>query len=223
MSHTGTSAWWTEVQHLRGAAARTDEARRRADQADLAARRASRERRNIEAEVASIPEPAPTVAAATAGAAAPGAAVEPADAARPRRAAEPADAARPRRAAESASAAAASAPQRRRFETDAPASAPRRREHADPAIAARRLDGPPVPRRGGYGDAVAIPGRRTIEIRGRTVPAPAVPPSLELDRTRRPSRRAVERIGPRPDRLAMWALVMGLLLIAVAITTASPT
>jgi translation initiation factor IF-2 len=190
MSHTGTSAWWTEVQHLRGAAARTDEARRRADQADLAARRASRERRNIEAEVASTPAPTPA------------AAVE------PRRAAEPA---------------AAATPPRPRFEPDAPASAPRRREHAAPASAPRRLDGPPVPRRGGYGDAVAIPGRRTIEIRGRTVPAPAVPPSLELDRTRRPPRRAVERIGPRPDRLAMWALVMGLLLIAVAITTASPT
>ena len=163
MSHTGTSAWWTEVQHLRGAAAQTDEARRRADQADRAARRASRERRSVEAEVASIPAPAPT------------------------------------------------------------AGPPRRREHADPPTAQRRYDAPPVARRGGYGDAVAIPGRRTIEIRGRTVPAPAVPPSLELDRTRRPPRRAVERIGPRPDRLAMWALVMGLLLIAVAITTASPT
>jgi hypothetical protein len=190
MSHTGTSAWWTEVEHLRGAAARTDEARRRADQADLAARRASRERRSVEAEVASIPLPAP------AGAEAPGGAAEPMSA--------------------------APAP-RRRFEPEGPASPSRRREHADPASAPRRLDGPPVARRGGYGDAVAIPGRRTIEIRGRTVPAPAVTPSLELDRTRRPPRRAVERIGPRPDRLAMWALVMGLLLIAVAITTASPT
>jgi hypothetical protein len=191
MSHTGTSAWWTEVQHLRGAAARTDEARRRADQADLAARRASRERRSIEAEVASIPQPAPAIAAAP-----------------PRQRFEPDPLASPRR---------------QRFEPDAPASPTRRREHADPAGAARRLDGPPVPRRGGYGDAVAIPGRRTIEIRGRTVPAPPVTPTIELDRSRRPPRRAVERIGPRPDRMAMWALVMGLLLIAVAITTASPT
>jgi len=178
MSQTGTSAWWTEVQHLRGAAARTDEARRRADQADLAARRANRERRSIDAEVASVPAPAP-------GPATPG-------------------------------------PPRPRFEYDPPAPQ-RRREHAGPATAARRHDSPPVARRGGYGDAVAIPGRRTIEIRGRTVPAPAVPPSLDLDRSRRAPRRAVERIGPRPDRLAMWALVMGLLLIAVAITTASPT
>jgi hypothetical protein len=165
MSQTGTSAWWTDVQHLRDAAERTDEARRRADQADLAARRASRERRRVEAEVA--PAPAP----------------------------------------------------RRRTEPDAPA--PRRRDHLDPAP--RRLDAPPVARRGGYGDPVPVPGRRTIEIRGRTVPAPAVPRSLEVDRTRRPPRRAVERVGPRPDRLAMWALLMGLVLILVAISTASPT
>ncbi|MEA2150186.1 MAG: hypothetical protein QOD69_2016, partial [Solirubrobacteraceae bacterium] len=148
MSQMGTSAWWTDVQHLRDAAERTDEARRRADQADLAQRRERRERRQVEAEVA----PA------------------------------------------------------RRLEADA--QAPRRRTHAD-AAAPRRADVAPVPRRGGYGDPVALPGRRTVEIRGRTVPAPAVPRSLELDRTRRPQRRAVERVGPRPDRLAMWALLMG--------------
>jgi hypothetical protein len=181
MSHTGTSAWWADVQHLRDAAERTDEARRRADQADLAARRANRERRHVDAEVASAPAPAT-----------------------------------------------APAP-RRRFESDP--SAPRRRDHVDGAPAARRVDAPsahrrvdapPAPRRGGYGEG-ALPGRRTIEIRGRTVPAPAVPRSLELDRTRRAPRRAVERVGPRPDRLAMWALLMGLVLILVAISTASPT
>ena len=59
----------------------------------------------------------------------------------------------------------------------------------------------------------------TVEIRGRTVPAPAVPRSVELER-RRPPRRAVERVGTRPDRVAMWALLMGLLLILVAIGTA---
>jgi hypothetical protein len=109
---------------------------------------------------------------------------------------------------------------RRRLEADMPAQ--RRRDHGEAAPAARRVDAPTVTRRSGYAEG-GLPGRRTIEIRGRTVPAPAVPRSLELDRTRRPPRRAVERIGPRPDRLAMWALVMGLMLIAVAITTASPT
>jgi hypothetical protein len=190
MTQTGTSAWWADVQHLRDAAERTDEGRRRADQADLAARRASRERRHVEAEAAPMPAPAPSRSESDV----------------------PQSRGRPE----------SDVPQsRRRFEADPPTQ-PRRRAHADPAAAPRRHEGPPVARRGGYGE-VAIPGRRTIEIRGRTVPAPAVPRSAELDRTRRPPRRAVERVGPRPDRMAMWALLMGLVLIAVAITTASPT
>ena len=41
--------------------------------------------------------------------------------------------------------------------------------------------------------ATALPARRTVEIRGRTVPAPAVP-RVELDR-RRPPRRPIERVG----------------------------
>jgi hypothetical protein len=188
MSHTGTSAWWADVQHLRNAAERTDEARRRADQADLAARRASRERRHVDAEVAFAPEPGT----------------------------------RRRFDSEVAFAPAPEPGTRRRFDAG-PQPAPRRRDHVDGAPAARRVDAPPVPRRGGYGDGAQVPARRTVEIRGRTVPAPAVPRSLELDRTRRPSRRAVERVGPRPDRLAMWALMMGLVLILVAISTASPT
>jgi hypothetical protein len=50
------------------------------------------------------------------------------------------------------------------------------------------------------------------------VPAPAVPRSVELER-RRPPRRTVERVGTRPDRLAMWALLMGIVLILVAVGT----
>jgi hypothetical protein len=86
---------------------------------------------------------------------------------------------------------------RRGYDADATAEAPRQRGHA------------------GVG---AMPARRTVEIRGRTIPAPAVP-RIEIDR-RRPPRRAIERVGPRPDRMAMWALLMGLLLILVAIGTA---
>ncbi|MGH2839230.1 MAG: hypothetical protein ACRDKY_00215 [Solirubrobacteraceae bacterium] len=37
---------------------------------------------------------------------------------------------------------------------------------------------------------------------------------------RRPARLPVERMGARPDRMAMWALVMGVMLILVAVTTA---
>jgi hypothetical protein len=169
MSQTGTSAWWADVQHLRDAAERTDEARRRADRAELAARRASRDRRRVDAEIAP-------------------------------------------------------APQRRRREPDMPP--PRRRDHADAGADATTglrhrgyADADTVLRDGDYVAAAAPAGRRTIEIRGRTVPAPAVPRTVDIDR-RRPPRRAVERVGPRPDRLALWALVMGLVLILVAVTTA---
>ncbi|HEX4363319.1 MAG TPA: hypothetical protein VHZ75_02145 [Solirubrobacteraceae bacterium] len=75
-------------------------------------------------------------------------------------------------------------------------------------------------RRGPHTKGSAVPARRTIEIRGRTVPAPPVPRSVELDR-RRPPRRAIERVGARPDRLALWALLMGIVLILVAVGTSN--
>jgi len=140
MGHTEAPAWWADVQHLRDVVERTDEARRRADLADVAERRASLER--VSAAPADIAE---------------------------------------RRASDG----------------------------ARPA---------PVARRGPHAKGTAIPARRTVEIRGRPVPAPSVP-RVELDR-RRPPRRAVERIGPHPDRLALWALLMGLVLILVAVGTA---
>jgi hypothetical protein len=62
--------------------------------------------------------------------------------------------------------------------------------------------------------------RRTVEITGRTVGAPTLPRLVEIDR-RRPARRAVERVGPRPDRLALWAVVLGFFLIFVAVTSTS--
>jgi hypothetical protein len=37
---------------------------------------------------------------------------------------------------------------------------------------------------------------------------------------RRPPRRAHERIGHRPDRIAMYAFALGLLLILIAVLTA---
>jgi hypothetical protein len=78
---------------------------------------------------------------------------------------------------------------------------------------------PLAPRRGPHTKGSAVPARRTIEIRGRTVPAPSVPSTAEIDR-RRPPRRAIERASTRPDRLAMWALLMGIVLILVAVGTA---
>jgi hypothetical protein len=62
--------------------------------------------------------------------------------------------------------------------------------------------------------------RRTVEITGRTVGAPSLPRLVQIDR-RRPARRPVERVGARPDRLALWAVVLGFFLIFVAVTSSS--
>ena len=62
------------------------------------------------------------------------------------------------------------------------------------------------------------PARRTVEITGRTVGAPAIPRLVEVER-RRPARRPAERLGPRPDRIALWAVLLGFFLILVAATS----
>jgi hypothetical protein len=62
--------------------------------------------------------------------------------------------------------------------------------------------------------------RRTVTITGRPV-SPAATPGLVEVQSRRPGRRAVERVGPRPDRIAMWAAALGLLLCLIALATAS--
>lgn len=138
MGHTEAPAWWADVQHLRDDYERTDEARRRADLADVAERRAALEHGPSQ-----------------------------------------------------------NAGERRPHDVGRPA---------------------PVARRGPHPRGTGVPARRTVEIRGRTVPAPSVP-RAELDR-RRPPRRPIERVGPHPDRLALWALLMGLVLILVAVGTA---
>jgi hypothetical protein len=102
-------------------------------------------------------------------------------------------------------------PRTRRFER----SAPERRgrfARADHGPAAR----PPE----AHAPLPAPSRRRTVEITGRTVGAPALPRLVEIDR-RRPARRPVERVGARPDRLALWAVVLGFFLIFVAVTSTS--
>ena len=60
------------------------------------------------------------------------------------------------------------------------------------------------------------PERRTIQIRGQIDRihgvAPVPSPGPQRHRSVRPS----ERVGPRPDRVALWAVLLGLLLILVA-------
>jgi hypothetical protein len=62
----------------------------------------------------------------------------------------------------------------------------------------------------------APPARRTVKIQGRG--AERHLPLPETSR-RRPPRRAYERSGFRPDRLAMWAVLLGFLLVLVAIVS----
>ena len=68
--------------------------------------------------------------------------------------------------------------------------------------------------------AAAPTERRTVRIGGRPEGSLEAARSFR-DRSRRPPpRRAHERLGARPDRIAMWAFALGLLLITIAILTA---
>jgi hypothetical protein len=60
--------------------------------------------------------------------------------------------------------------------------------------------------------------RRTVQITGRPVSSLRL---VEVER-RRPSRTPMERLGPRPDRIAMWAVLLGIFCCLVALTTAHP-
>ena len=65
--------------------------------------------------------------------------------------------------------------------------------------------------------AEAATGRRTVVIRGRG--AERNLPWPDASRRRAP-RRAYERTGFKPDRVAMWAVLLGLLLVLVAVLSA---
>lgn len=65
----------------------------------------------------------------------------------------------------------------------------------------------------------AVPGRRTVTIRGHGAERNM---GMASQRSGRPTRRAYERAGFKPDRVAMWAVFLGVLLIVVAATSAHP-
>lgn len=78
-----------------------------------------------------------------------------------------------------------------------------------------------TPRRG---QADRQPERRTVVIRGQVASPPTRRHDYEYETRaiRHRPRRASERIaGSRPDRAAMYAVLMGVFLILVAILTAS--
>jgi len=62
----------------------------------------------------------------------------------------------------------------------------------------------------------APPVRRTVKIQGRGAERHLPLPDATR---RRPPRRAYERAGARPDRLAMWAVILGFLLVFVAVVS----
>jgi hypothetical protein len=72
------------------------------------------------------------------------------------------------------------------------------------ASAAARAPAVAIPR------GTAVPGRRTVTIRGQVAARPE---------PRRPRRDPYDRVGSRPDRIAMWAVVLCVLLILVAATS----
>jgi hypothetical protein len=195
MPQPETRAWWSDVQDVRDSIER-----RREDEARRGLRLDARSAARAVADRASAEEPVDE--------AGPGESLLPDDlewVTRPRRRFE------------------RSAPERRgRFarperDTDDPqrdARAPQRDARAPQATPRDRAP-EEAPR------ALQAPSRRrTVEITGRTVGAPTLPRLVKIDR-RRPARRPVERVGPRPDRLALWAVVLGFFLILVAVTSTS--
>ena len=103
--------------------------------------------------------------------------------------------------------------------SEATARAPRAEHPREPSRPRRtvtitgRPDGPP-PRRP---DSVvrAAPRRDSLlAVRPGTLSA-RLPRMVEVHR-RRPPRSPRERLGPRPDRVAMWALLMAVALVLVA-------
>lgn len=59
-----------------------------------------------------------------------------------------------------------------------------------------------------YEPTYAANGRRTVKITGHPVPA------------RRRSSTAAARVEARPDRIALWAVLLGLFLVFMAVATA---
>ena len=63
-----------------------------------------------------------------------------------------------------------------------------------------------------------VPGRRTVTIRGQGAERGGVG-ARASGSTRRRQPRPHERSGFRPDRIAMWAVLLGVMLVVVAATS----
>jgi hypothetical protein len=67
------------------------------------------------------------------------------------------------------------------------------------------------------GDGAGVPGRRTVTIRGHGAERSS---GRYVEGSRRRPERRHEREGFRPDRAALWAFLLGVTLILVAVTSA---
>jgi hypothetical protein len=74
----------------------------------------------------------------------------------------------------------------------------------------------PPPR--AYSDERVVAERRTVTIRGQVADRHRSPVGQGPDR-RRPSRSVHERAGSNPDRIAMWAVLLGVILVLAAATS----
>ena len=104
-----------------------------------------------------------------------------------------------------------------------------------PGAPARSREAAPSPERpaqgeaarpGGTGlearpDGTGVPGRRTVKITGYGSQRNLIYASREP--RRRPTERPYERAGFKPDRVAMWAVLLGVLLVLVAAMSAHAT
>ncbi|HEV2813465.1 MAG TPA: hypothetical protein VGW10_09460 [Solirubrobacteraceae bacterium] len=100
---------------------------------------------------------------------------------------------------------------------DRPAAPSRRASHDERQTrVASRADAAEPRRRERPSPAEPKPQRRTIEIRGQVDRVHGVAPISSPGPQRIRGRRADERVGPRPDKVALWAVLLGLLLILVA-------
>jgi hypothetical protein len=85
-----------------------------------------------------------------------------------------------------------------------------------PLVPAPIMLRPPAPA-GPAARAEPLPARRTVKIQGRGAERNL---PLTYDSRRRPPQRAYERTGFRPDRVAMWAVMLGFVLVLIAIISA---
>jgi hypothetical protein len=97
---------------------------------------------------------------------------------------------------------------------EAPRPGSREAVRRERAVAGRRLPARPVDRAPSAPAGAPVPGRRTVRIQGRG--SERYTPSSDR---RRPHRRRHERDGFKPDRAAMWAVLLGVVLILVAATS----